>query len=109
MTNITIYSTNNKNIGIRIFGHANDNAVEGADIICAGISALAINFINSVDKFTTDEEYSLGMDEQSGLIDFKFEGIVSSKAQLLIDSLILGLVNLEQEYKDYIKVDYKEV
>lgn len=109
MTNITIYSMNNKNIGIRIFGHANDNAVEGEDIICAGISALAINFLNSVDKFTTDEEYSLGMDEQSGLIDFKFEGTVSSKAQLLMDSLILGLVNLEQEYKDYIKVDYKEV
>ena len=109
MTKVTVYCTNNINVGIKIFGHANDNAMEGEDIVCAGISALAINFINSVDKFTTDEEYSLGTDEVSGLIDFKFKGAIGSKAQLLLDSLVLGLVNLQEEYKDYILVDYKEV
>ena len=45
MTNITIYCKNNKYIGICLSGHSG-YADEGEDIVCAGISALTINFIN---------------------------------------------------------------
>lgn len=39
--------------GIVIEGHAG-YAEEGEDIICAAVSALAINFYNSVETFTED-------------------------------------------------------
>ena len=45
MTNITVYCKDNTYTGFRIEGHAG-YADEGEDIICAGISVLAINFVN---------------------------------------------------------------
>ena len=91
MTNITFYKTNNSFVGFRVLGHSG-YAEEGSDIVCAGISVLTINFINSVDSFTNDKfilnEYP-------------------DKA--LIESLALGLNDLYEENRDFISLDYKEV
>ena len=50
-------STDSGNViyrGIVMEGHAG-YAQEGEDIICAAVSALALNFFNSVETFTEDE------------------------------------------------------
>ncbi len=107
MTNITVYNTKNAYIGIRIEGHSG-YADAGADIVCAGISVLAINFINSVETFT-DDKFEVDSDEEGGLIDFRFTDIPSDKSRLLIRSLVLGLRDLQKENKDFISLDYKEV
>ena len=107
MTNISIYKTNDTYSGIRIEGHAG-YAEAGYDIVCAGISVLVINFINSVDSFTKDK-FILNEDEEKGLIEFKFESRPTKEALLLFKSLVLGLEDLENENKDFISLDYKEV
>ena len=107
MTNITIYCKNNKYIGICLSGHSG-YADEGEDIVCAGISALTINFINSIDMLT-DEPYGETENEEEGLIDFRFDNLTGSDAEVLIKSLVLGLEQLENDYKDFISLDYKEV
>ena len=53
MTNITIYKRGDLNIGFKVFGHSGYDE-SGKDIVCAGISALTINFINSVEEFMDD-------------------------------------------------------
>ena len=107
MTNITIYKSNDLNIGFKVFGHSGyDDA--GKDIVCAGISALTINFINSVEEFM-DDRFVVTTNEEDGVIDFKFEETPSSESQVLIDSLVLGLENLEQDYKDFISIEFQEV
>ena len=107
MTNITIYKSNDLNIGFKVFGHSGyDDA--GKDIVCAGISALTINFINSVEEFM-DDRFVVTTNEEDGMIDFKFESVPSKESQVLIDSLVLGLENLEQDYKDFISIEFQEV
>ncbi|MFQ9515414.1 MAG: ribosomal-processing cysteine protease Prp [Eubacterium sp.] len=107
MTNITVYGTGDTYTGIRIEGHAG-YADAGEDIVCAGISVLAINFINSVETFT-DDKFVVHADENDGVIDFRFTSIFSEKSQLLMKSLVLGLSDLQKENKDFISLDYKEV
>ena len=107
MTNITIYKSNDLNIGFKVFGHSGyENS--GKDIVCAGISALTINFINSVEEFM-DDRFVVTTNEEDGMIDFKFESVPSKESQVLIDSLVFGLENLEQDYKDFISIEFQEV
>ena len=107
MTNITVYCKDNTYTGFRIEGHAG-YADEGEDIICAGISVLAINFVNSIEGLTSDK-FSQFEHEDEGIIDFEFTDTISNEAEILIKSLVLGLEQLEKEYKDFISLDYKEV
>ena len=106
MTNITFYKTNNSFVGFRVLGHSG-YAEEGSDIVCAGISVLTINFINSVDSFTNDK-FILNENPDKALIEFKFKSKSSEQSQLF-KSLALGLNDLYEENRDFISLDYKEV
>lgn len=83
-------------------------ADEGEDIVCAGISVLAINFVNSIEQLTSDKFLQFEH-EETGMIEFEFTDTISNEAEILIKSLVLGLEQLEKEYKDFISLDYKEV
>lgn len=107
MTNITVYCKDNTYTGFRMEGHSG-YADEGEDIVCAGISVLAINFVNSIEKLTSDK-FSQFEHEDDGIIDFEFTDTISNEAEILMKSLVLGLEQLEKEYKDFISLDYKEV
>ncbi len=109
MTNITFYKAHDTYVGFRVSGHSG-YAEEGSDIICAGISVLTINFINSIDSFTKDK-FLLNENPDKALIEFIFKtkSGTSDESQLLFKSLVLGLSDLYEENKDFISLDYKEV
>ena len=89
-------------------GHA-EYAEEGEDIICAAVSALALNFFNSVETFTEDE-FEGGAGQENMQFEFRFTSEISPESKLLMNSLILGLQNIERDYgKSYINVKFKEV
>ena len=89
-------------------GHA-EYAEEGEDIICAAVSALALNFFNSVETFTEDE-FEGGAGQENMQFEFRFTSEISPESKLLKNSLILGLRNIEKDYgKSYISVKFKEV
>ena len=48
MTSITVYKQDDIFTGFNVSGHSGYD-MSGKDIVCAGISALTINFINSVE------------------------------------------------------------
>ncbi len=85
-----------ENTGFRCLGHAG-YAKHGNDIICAAVSALVLNTINSIEAFTEDK-FSCAQDEKSGLVEFIIVSEVSSKSSLLMDSLFLGLEGIEHDY-----------
>ncbi len=109
MISVSIYRNHEGNItGFNCIGHAG-YAESGMDIICAGVSVLVINCINSIENFT-DIKFSLGTDEESGLIDFKLTEAITDDVKLLIDSMILGLQGIQNDYgNEYIVLDFKEV
>ncbi len=109
MINVTVFRNQQADyIGFKFAGHAG-YADPGYDIVCAGVSAIVINTINSIEEFT-DVKFSVGLDEKSGLIDFKLEEPVTEQTQLLIKSLILGIEGIKKDYNgDYITLKFKEV
>lgn len=109
MIKVTIYkNSNNEYVGFKSMGHAG-YAEHGQDIVCAGVSALTINFVNSIEKFTEDK-FELKTDEKKGLIKFSFKEKISPEAKLLMNSMILGIQGILKDYKtDYIHIVFKEV
>ena len=86
-----------------IKGHA-EYAEPGEDIICAAVSALVINAINSIEKFTEDP---FTCDCEDGVIkSWEFTSDVSKETGLLMDSLMLGLEGIQKSYgEEYIVID----
>lgn len=95
--------------GFSVSGHAG-YADSGRDIICAGVSALAINTVNSIEAFTEDK-FEAAVDDKTGTLTCSFPESVSAKSTLLVNSLLLGLRGIEEDYTDhtYIKISIKEV
>ncbi len=109
MTTITIYNSDDGGYkGFTCKGHA-DYAESGSDIICAAISILVINTSNSIEKLL-HEEVQTTEDENTGYLECRFPNGLSKQAKLLIDSMILGLETILQEYgKKYLRLKFKEV
>ena len=108
MITITIFQNHDQITGFRCLGHSG-YADAGSDIICAGVSALVINTINAIDALTTSS-FHLDTEEESGLIDFTFEEVADHDAQLLVESMILGLQGIQNDYgNEFIILDFKEV
>lgn len=85
-----------------IDGHAG-YAEMGEDIVCAAVSALVINTINSIEKFTED---AFTCDCQDGMIkSWEFTSVISSGTTLLMDALMLGLRNIQKSYgEQYLQI-----
>ncbi|MBP9995901.1 MAG: ribosomal-processing cysteine protease Prp [Lachnospiraceae bacterium] len=108
MTEITFVKSNDKYRGFECHGHA-DYADEGEDIVCAGISALTINTMNSIDHFL-DDVLEITSNSESGDIQCYVIGDISKEATLLFDSLYLGLTMIADQYGErFVKVEIQEV
>lgn len=94
--------------GFTCKGHAG-YAEAGSDIVCAAVSMLVINTVNSIEQFT-QQRFSCEQDAESGLIHFQIEGSPFKETILLLDSMFLGLKEVEKQYhKKYLRLHFKEV
>ncbi len=109
MIQITFHRTRTGDYhGFICSGHAGYGAY-GEDIVCAAVSALVINTINSLDKIT-GEAMDVTTDEESGTIRCFFERPLQETSRVLLDSLVLGLTRIEEQYgKKHCRLHYKEV
>ena len=89
--------------GFCMSGHA-EYADPGEDIVCAAVSALVINTVNSVETFT-DDVFSFEAEEKSGRMEFIITSDISDKSILLMNSLFLGLQGIQDNYgQEYISI-----
>ncbi|MCR4610445.1 MAG: ribosomal-processing cysteine protease Prp [Lachnospiraceae bacterium] len=80
----------------------------GKDIVCAAVSVLIINTINSIEKYA-DCNLSVVSDQDEGYIDCNIEN-PCAESNLLMKSLILGLSEIRKTYsEEYVKITIKEV
>lgn len=92
----------------KIEGHSGYSE-HGSDIVCAAISVLVFNTVNSITEFTNEEIYIHKMDPEQGLFDCEFPKrklqSASEQAELLLNAMILGLNTIQKTYGErYIKV-----
>ncbi|HIT67287.1 MAG TPA: ribosomal-processing cysteine protease Prp [Candidatus Merdisoma merdipullorum] len=106
MTAVTIYKRSGQYAGFTIEGHAG-YADEGQDIVCAAVSVLSLNTLNSIEAFTEDQ---FSGEEKDGFLSCSFPEALSEKAVLLLDSMVLGLTDIQRNYgTSYIRIVFKEV
>lgn len=79
--------------GIQMIGHAG-NRIDGQDIVCAAISALTCNLINSLRELTGDR---INAETGNGRTVIEWQKL-SDKGKLLVDSWFLGLTDINMEY-----------
>lgn len=97
MINVRVLRDNYKAYRVKILNH-------GDPIVCSAVSILLLNTCNSIEVFT-DADFSFECAEDGGEAILEIKSFDSDgKAQLLLDSLILGLKSIEESYKDEIKV-----
>ena len=87
--------------GITVEGHAG-YAETGSDIVCAAVSALTVNLINSIELLTEDD-VDYFKNEETGYIDLRFKDL-SERGKLLVDSFFIGIQAMSEMYKDYVQV-----
>ncbi|MCR4568157.1 MAG: ribosomal-processing cysteine protease Prp [Pseudobutyrivibrio sp.] len=108
MISVVITKQNNKYCNVSLDGHAGF-ADSGQDIVCAAVSVLVINTFNSIEQFTEDD-FTCETAEDGGHLVMSFPGDISDKSILLLDAMLLGLENIQQQYGDeYLSLLYKEV
>ncbi|MCR5672623.1 MAG: ribosomal-processing cysteine protease Prp [Lachnospiraceae bacterium] len=106
MVTATVIKDSSGYVGFYCKGHAGF-AKKGKDIVCSAISMLTVNAANSI---MTLSESRINVNEEDGFLSWTFEGTADERATLLMDSLILGLRSIEDEYdKKYLKLEIKEV
>ncbi len=112
MIQVTIYADSEQCCQkIDMVGHAGlaKDHQEGQEAVCAAVSALALNMANSVEYFT-DDHFEAWEEEEAGEFHFRFTSQISFESRLFMNSLILGLQNIEKDYGEpYITIRFKEV
>ncbi|MCL1924447.1 MAG: ribosomal-processing cysteine protease Prp [Defluviitaleaceae bacterium] len=72
-------------------------------IICAAISALSINTVNSIEALT-NAKFTCEHNEEGGFLKFLLED-KNEKAKLLLESFKLGIKSIKENYPKQIKIE----
>ncbi|MDD3279608.1 MAG: ribosomal-processing cysteine protease Prp [Lachnospiraceae bacterium] len=110
MTRVTFYQNSDQEyMGFLTENHAG-YADAGEDIVCAAISALVTNTVNSMEAFTEDD-FAVDVDEEHASIKLMMQEHPSKEAELLLKSLSLGLQGIEEDkiYSEFIDIIFEEV
>lgn len=107
MIQVTVHKKNQRIVSFEMTGHA-DFSEHGSDIVCAGVSALAITAVNSIEKLAGYQPI-VEVDEVEGgyLYMEVVEDLTQEQehtTQILLNSLLLGLEDIQSEYQDFLAV-----
>ena len=95
MTTIVIFKSKNSYKGFTCMGHAGFGPA-GSDIVCAAIAILVINTLNSIEELAGEKMITESNEE--GCIECHFPDEINDKTKLLMDSMVMGLKEIEQNY-----------
>lgn len=85
---------------LTVKGHAG-YAEPGKDIVCAAVSILAQNLIQSIEELTPDKtKYSI----QPGRVCIEYRNL-SEKAKSLFDSFFIGIRMVIEDYPENVRMD----
>lgn len=111
MIDVTFFKdSSDQFVGFEFLGHAEADEI-GKDIVCAAISVLVVNAVNSIEAFTEDDFICDADEESGGMVKLLMNGELSNESNLLLNSLYLGVqgVRDEDDNEKYITLEIKEV
>ncbi|CAM3246750.1 ribosomal-processing cysteine protease Prp [Pediococcus acidilactici] len=100
-----IYREADRISGFKLTGHA-DAGEYGKDIVCAAVSVLAINTVNSIEQIASVMPLVESDDDNGGFLSVNVpeskDREAEQKAQVLLASFELGLRDISKTYDKYL-------
>ncbi|MDR3156493.1 MAG: ribosomal-processing cysteine protease Prp [Lactobacillales bacterium] len=91
-----------------LVGHA-ANGEYGCDVVCAAVSSLAFNVVNSIETLAGFSPLVELDQEEGGYLHFEILGELTNKqkqtTQILLESFLLGLIAIEEEHSKFIRIE----
>jgi uncharacterized protein YsxB (DUF464 family) len=116
MTKITFFKRGGVYYGFRETGHS-EFADAGQDIVCAALSAMTMLIINTIEvSYATDVEYTI--DEDTADITVKVPSVLENSPENensrfaiagLLQGYFIQLMDMTEDYYDYLSVEEKEM
>ena len=89
-----------------ITGHAGSGEY-GFDVVCASVSTLATNFVNSIEKFAGYEPILQLNEDEDGYLMVEIPKDIPSHqremTQLFFESFFLGMANLSEDSSEFVQ------
>lgn len=108
MINVIFVKKENRIVSFNIKGHAGYD-VYGSDIVCSAVSALSLTFANGIIEIVKAKSK---VNEKNGFLSLDLSDEKSEKidqCQILLETMLLGMKNIEVNYKKFIDVKVEEV
>lgn len=107
MIAVTIKSSSQKIKQITISGHAYSGE-PGFDLVCAGVSTLGYAVLNTLDYKGAFKKPDCIYEIDEGFIDIQ---VLSYQAdyQVILETLMIGLMTVEESHNDNLKITKVEV
>jgi uncharacterized protein YsxB (DUF464 family) len=110
MTKAVINRTKSGEIkGFSIKGHANAKRTGEYDLVCAAISAIGYTALGALGELCGVHSYK----ESDGCLELTLPDDMTAearaKAQIILETMEIGLKQVENQYARHIQVRYKEV
>lgn len=104
MISIVIQTKHNKIVGLNIHGHA-QSAEYGKDLICAGVSTIAIGTLNALDQMNTNCTCTMS----NNIISVKVNNLDNEVTQVILNTAKIQFETIQESNKAYIKISKQEV
>lgn len=106
MIRFTVYQSDEVVLGFLVTGHSGYGE-QGTDIVCAGVSTLVYNTVNScehllgivLDATDTSDELQCNVQKQHRS---------NVQVQLLLRSLVFGMEQMAKSYPKHVKIQYRQ-
>lgn len=85
---------------ITVSGHAG-YAEAGKDIVCAGVTALTMSLVKSLNDLTEDK---IECEISPGRVDIYY-GDLSEAGKLLVDSFFIGICLIADDFPEYVRIE----
>lgn len=97
-----------KIVSVKLSGHA-EASDDGYDMVCSAVSAVSITIANGITEILNLKPI-IGIEDGFLSLDLNKLTIEEiDSAQMLLETMLLGLKNIEINYNEYIKVVLEEV
>lgn len=111
MTSVQFLRSGERFIGFNAIGHTGF-APAGQDIVCAGVSTLLQTAVLGLQELV-GLELQIQREQKKGLFNCLIPTVRDEekldKADLILNLMYLGLLQIAQEYQKYVQVSLKEV
>lgn len=99
--------TNSNKVSIEVKGHSG-SGTKGTDIVCSAVSALTQTYVLTVARLLKIEQSIIKSDGvlQSLIFLDNISDEAKSDLKLLIESLLIGLFEINSEYPDKIRIEF---